>query len=232
MKKHMVFTLIELLVTIAIIAILAAILLPGLRTAKEQAKKMACSGNLKQFGLANFSYAQDNNDWPPISYTNGQLWDYQLMPYINYPQTTAEADNKSGYSIFHCPSALPNPSYKAYRSCGLAYNKYLCCGHSNYISYWTRLSRIETPSKTLLIVDMGYGSPEHEFITFQGPNNIPWVADLASQYIKYISYRHLNKTNVLFVDGHAQTCAKGIYDSANEGWVPQGTKWYNGGTEY
>lgn len=226
------FTLVELLIVVSIIVILMALLLPALRSAKAQTHKIACSGNLKQFGIANISYAQDNNDWPPISYTDGQLWDYQLMPYINYPQNIAEADSKSGYSIFHCPGATPSPVYKGYRSLGYSYNRFLSCGNSSYVSYWSRFSRLETPGCMLLMTDFGQFSPEVEHVTFMNINNRLWVGPVTSQFVKYISYRHLGRTNVLFADGHAASCAKGIYDNTNEGWTPQGTKWYNGGTVY
>ncbi len=56
------FTLIELLVVIAIIAVLMAILMPTLNTAREQGRRTVCLGNLKQLTLAWIMYADENND--------------------------------------------------------------------------------------------------------------------------------------------------------------------------
>lgn len=61
------FTLIELLVVVAIISLLAALLLPSLRGARERAKQMACLSNLRQVGFGIHMYCDDNRGWfPPM----------------------------------------------------------------------------------------------------------------------------------------------------------------------
>src|SRR5436305_14199517 len=57
------FTLLELRVVIAIIAILAAMLLPALCTARERGKRTQCLNNLRQIGLGMNVYALDNQDY-------------------------------------------------------------------------------------------------------------------------------------------------------------------------
>ena len=73
------FTLIELLVVIAIIALLMSILIPALALVKEQARTIACMGNLRQWGLVCNMYAEANSGklWSAID-PDGWYWVYQL----------------------------------------------------------------------------------------------------------------------------------------------------------
>ena len=91
MKHASYFTLIELLIVIAIIAILAAMLLPALNKSREKARQISCTSNLKQVGTVCILYGNDFNDHIPAAYDNtdgGQgtpslWWGAKLSPYFS-----------------------------------------------------------------------------------------------------------------------------------------------------
>ena len=95
-NPHKAFTLVELLVVISIIAVLAALLMPALRRARELGRRTVCMGNMRQLQLAWHTYATDNDGYivngqpstqhnPHVQFYNGPSW------LIDFPNSNSSA---------------------------------------------------------------------------------------------------------------------------------------------
>jgi len=111
------FTLVELLVVIAIIGILIALLLPAVQAAREAARRMQCSNNLKQCGVAMHTYHNTYNCFPPgfmaVDHLGrvkgGWAWGVFLMPFIEQSPLQDKLSTTE-YTLSHVisdPALLP-----------------------------------------------------------------------------------------------------------------------------
>ncbi|MBN1853312.1 MAG: DUF1559 domain-containing protein [Pirellulales bacterium] len=155
-KNHMRgFTLVELLVVIAIIGILVALLLPAIQAAREAARRMHCSNNLKQLSLASLTYHNSYQCFPPGfmvvnergEINGGWAWAVFLMPFIE-ESPLQDKLNVSEYTlsqvvsdpnllpmlatvidVFMCPSSDIEPLREYHNGMGdmVSTANYTCC---------------------------------------------------------------------------------------------------------
>ena len=212
------FTLIELLVVVAIIAILAAMLLPALSRAREKARQAKCISNLKQLSLACLMYVNDNNEYFPAALyydSNGTpTWWYPiLLPYLTNSSlpatisafTTFIAKNSS--SVYTCPSQTPpSPAGVDYALSGSSvwYTGTPILGEGVTCD---KLSRIPSPSNTCLLGD---GITNSQHYPCGGTLGADWSATTGVlEYLQQAAIRHggdgitTGIVNFAFCDGHA-----------------------------
>lgn len=203
------FTLIELLVVVAVIAILAALLLPALSGAKEKGRLSVCTSNLRQIGFALQMYLQDFNEtYPPrllLTSPSQATWlgktgaagsGYDAYPaparylnrYVGSYQTNSEV------WIAHCPSDRRfTGNYRFYDWTGTSYfanthPQKNTLGLPDW-NYCRRLSEVRNPSRMVVLAEFGVYDP------------VWWGLDPGPNF-----YWHSREPrwNLLMADGHVQ----------------------------
>ena len=199
MNRRNSFTLIELLAVIAIIAILAGMLLPALNQARERARAIHCTANLKQLGSAQLLYAGESGDrFIPLHYAesggNEMRWYSTIMAYVGRTGNASERENmsKKVTTVLTCGASLARmPDAAVKRTFGM--NNYIG-NYANPNILW-KLSRASRPSDTMIF---GEAQTIPAYKSFQyllcDKDNMPANSPL---------FPHGGRTNLAFVDGHA-----------------------------
>lgn len=156
------FTLVELLVVIAIIGVLIALLLPAVQQAREAARRMQCTSNLRQMGLGLHNYHDTYGVFPPGKITEGNCcgtksrsnWAIMILPFIEQGNLADRYNNsvynedaanqfvrESQVDIYMCPSdpeagKLEKPGSGPGSGLAYAHGSYRCMGGRSDGSGW------------------------------------------------------------------------------------------------
>ena len=214
-KSFRAFTLIELLVVIAIIAILAALLLPALAKAKEKAKKIQCTSNLHNVGLAMQLYAQDYDDLIPRA--NAPLWFMVFMPY--YPDGSKTNDYRTA-KITKCPSYPNKDVVVCYAVNGFAFANATTTTSTEQTKP-TKLSACRNPSKTIYIADSSAGVVNNAIKGLNEESNLGFNDVWQAAHLPYNAAGNLRPNRRVAEDRHSGRIVASFFDGHSDSVNPK-----------
>jgi prepilin-type processing-associated H-X9-DG protein len=247
-----------LLVVIAIIGVLTALLLPALSQARESGRQAACLSNLQQLYLANITYTTECGRYAPAA---PDIWGNNLIrwygtrpaPGVPFDSSTGPLSPYLGNSkgIRACPSMVPwnfltsgDAAFEA--GCGGYGYNYLGVGSQSYSMGYTetacllgmRPEEISRPSTTVMFCDAAFtqyvnGQTCLIEYSFAEPDKfLSATGVMYGQPTPSIHFRHRNRANIVWCDGHATSEAMTKSDDSTDqsflvGWFGnEGSNFY------
>lgn len=222
--RRQTFTLVEMLVVIAVIAILASLLLPALRKAKDMALTTVCINNLKQIGLAIHHYSSDFNGCTmAVNPDDSVAWSgaYADLGYLPKPTLGKP-------TVFVCPVGTPQIYVSRYATYGMrSPYDYIhpelepgsldVGGASQFLAF----RNISKPADFVMAADTVVGTAHYFGLGYQFYifNSILWVNPNGSG----ICLRHNKRASSSFADGHAEGVTKETLMTFDSGrWTGMG----------
>ncbi len=201
------FTLIELLVVIAIIAILASMLLPALKNARETALDVTCKSNIKQIVSISLNYANDFNDYVPHSvgtfgggigpegdpvYDGGKYWAASLNNLGYFHSTDENWHREDGILICQsnkkgiCDNNAGSGNIRVKTTYGP--NREISYDRPPNAAIWYQVGRTSYDSRLPMIMEI---------------YQYPWLTKTSTA--SRFAWPHKNRMNIGFVDGHVDS---------------------------
>jgi prepilin-type processing-associated H-X9-DG protein len=217
-------------VVIAVIAILAALLLPSLSRAKTKAQAAACAGNLKQLQICWQLYTEDNADrlpantalnpgdigdreaWTadPFSWLQGNAWTDATL--TNLQRGVLYRYNQSA-GIYRCPGDRSTVRDQGLlpRNRSVSMSMYMNFradpSDPGYELCWHRLSQIQRPgpSAAAVFIEENEKSIQQSAFGINAPNNLTLFSSALWTWISFPATRHNSAGLLTFADGHVET---------------------------